>query len=210
MSRLDAPRIVVVGLGNPYRGDDGVGPLVATRAAREAGSALSLPPPADTTELIDRWAGADAAVVVDATRSGRPPGTVRVWEADCSEPGPAPITSSHGLGLAEALRLGRALGVAPGRVVVVGIEGVDFRPGDRLSAAVAAAVPAAMRAVIDVIGTLAAGPPDRHRPVLWSETDEIRRLRSTKSCDEAAGLDPFTGALAAASQRAEPGAPPSK
>ena len=59
--------------------------------------------------------------------------------------------SSHGIGLADVLRLATILGQAPARVLVVGIEGSDFGRGVGLSAAVATAVPDAARRVLDVI-----------------------------------------------------------
>ena len=66
-------------------------------------------------------------------------------------PGTRRSTSTHGIGLAGVLRLARAVGHAPGRVVVVGIEGDDFGRGPGLSPAVDAAVPGAVRRVVELI-----------------------------------------------------------
>jgi len=91
-------------------------------------------------------------IVVDATCSGAPPGTVRRFDA-AREPLPAapPGASTHGLGLAEAVGLARALGRLPARLVLVGIEGADFSPGTGLTPAVAAGVAAAARRVREEI-----------------------------------------------------------
>ncbi len=144
-------RIVVIGLGNPDRGDDGVGPVVAGRAARTVGLAADACPPPGPAELIERWQGADLAVVVDAVRAGDPPGTVRMMSATAEAALGAGTASTHGLGLACALRLSQAIGRAPARVVLVGVEGGDFSAGAGLSPAVAAAVPEAVRAVVGLI-----------------------------------------------------------
>jgi hydrogenase maturation protease len=68
-------------------------------------------------------------------------------------PADRPATSStHGIGLASVLRLSRAVGQAPERVVVVGVEGEDFGRGTGLSPAVDAALADAVRRVVDLIG----------------------------------------------------------
>lgn len=155
MTSRRSAKVVVIGLGHPDRGDDAVGPLVAAQAARLAGLEHDADPPTGPVDLIDRWSGADLAVVVDAVRSSAPPGTVHVLDTAA---GPLdavgaarPPASTHGLGLADTLRLAEALGSAPGRIVVVGIEGSDFDTGPILSPPVAGAVPHAVRTVLDLI-----------------------------------------------------------
>ncbi|HET6964112.1 MAG TPA: hydrogenase maturation protease [Acidimicrobiales bacterium] len=144
-------KIVVIGLGNPDRGDDAVGPIVAGRAAGAVGLPADSCPPPGPVELLERWQGVDLAVVVDAVRAGDPPGTVRVIDAAAEAVLGMATASTHGLGLACALRLSRAIGRAPGRMVLVGVEGGDFSAGGDLSPAVAEAVPEAVRTVIGLI-----------------------------------------------------------
>lgn len=149
---MSAARVVVIGLGNRDRGDDGAGPAVAAGAARATGLPEDACPPAGPVDLLDRWEGADLAVVVDAVRSGARPGTVHVVDRPDAETVPGtPAGSTHGLGLACALRLSRAVGRAPGRVVLVGIEGRDFATGSRMSPEVAAALPEAVQTVVGLI-----------------------------------------------------------
>lgn len=155
------PTLALIGLGNRYRSDDGVGTLVADRAAREARLPIEAVSPADTTDLVDVWAGSDLAVVVDATRSGSPPGTVRCVELRGAELTLPTVTSSHSLGLCAALRISRLLGTAPRRVVLIGVEGSRFEPGERLSAAVDEAVPVAVEAVVRLIETYRSELPVR-------------------------------------------------
>ena len=149
-------RVVVAGLGNEYRRDDGAGPLIAERAVTRAGRGSVVGPFADPLDLLGEWDGADLAVVVDAVRSGQVPGTLTTIELVDSPDGDLPgghlgASSTHGIGLAGVLRLARAVARAPGRVVVVGIEGGDFSQGTGLSPEVEAAVPSAVRKVVDLI-----------------------------------------------------------
>jgi len=143
-------RVVVAGMGNEYRRDDGAGPAVAAASAKEAPATIDIGPVVDPLDLLGRWDRADLAIVVDALRSGGTPGTVQVL--DVTEWGSGPgATSTHGIGLPGVLRLAQALDQAPARVVVVGIEGEDFAMGTGLSPAVDAAVPLAVRSVVELI-----------------------------------------------------------
>lgn len=154
-----APLVVVAGLGSEYRRDDGAGLLVAARAVEEAGVGRDIGPMTDPLDLLGVWDGAGLAVVVDAVRSGAAPGTVHVVELTDGAGGGVPAdrsatTTTHGIGLASVLRLARAVGNAPDRVVVVGVEGEDFGRGTGLSPAVGAALPAAVRRVVDLISEI--------------------------------------------------------
>ncbi len=152
-----ARQVVVVGLGSEYRGDDGAGPVVAARAVEAAGAGSDIGPMTDPLDLLGAWDRADLAIVVDAVRSGAAAGTLHVVDLpDDPDAGmtarPSGSTSTHGIGLAGVLRLARAVGQAPLRVVVVGIEGEDFDRGVGLSPPVEAAVPGAVRRVVDLMG----------------------------------------------------------
>ena len=139
---------MVIGVGNPLRGDDAAG-LVVARRARERG-VEAIEQEGEPVGLIEAFAGHDAVVVVDAVRSGAPAGTVH--RADVSSvPLPAPFTapaSTHTLGLGEAIELARALDRLPARIVVFGVEGERFDTGAELSPAVAAALGPLVDAVV--------------------------------------------------------------
>lgn len=139
-------RVLVLGIGNRFRSDDGVGPVVADRLR-----ALDIPAEersGEGADLIDAWQGHDAVIVVDACRSGVAPGTVLRIDATA---GPLPTGlfhhSSHLFGLAEAVETARALGRLPPRLTVYGIEGAAFGFGDALSPAVDAAAEEVVRRV---------------------------------------------------------------
>jgi hydrogenase maturation protease len=88
--------------------------------------------------------------VIDATRGAGVPGEVRVVDLAATDEHRG-TTSTHGISLSGVLRLARAVGRAPKRVVVVGIEGDDFGKGQGLSAAVTAAIPRAVSKVVELI-----------------------------------------------------------
>ncbi len=138
-------------LGSRYRGDDAVGPLVADRL-RAAGAAV-LECDDEPTRLLDAWAGLDLVVIVDAVSSGVAAGTVHRVEAG---EGPLPrdlrLASTHAFSVPDALELGRALGRAPRRVVVIGVEGKAFGMGDPVTPAVVAALDGVVEAVLAELG----------------------------------------------------------
>lgn len=136
------PRTAVIGIGNPDRGDDGAGPALLERLRGQVGRDVALiAHGGEAAALIELLQGATRAYLIDACRSGSPPGTLRRIDAHaCALPRDARESSTHGLGLAQALELARALALLPRRCVVYGIEGGAFAPGAPLSAAVLAAI----------------------------------------------------------------------
>lgn len=143
--------VVVIGVGNPSRRDDGVGWVVVEAVGRRLGKAVDIvESDAEPSRLLDAWADFDLAVVVDAVRSGAAPGKVHVWADEPEQIRATPSTGSHSLGLADAIALGHALDRLPARLIVVGIEAQETAPGHGLSSAVAGAVDNA----VDVIATI--------------------------------------------------------
>lgn len=147
---MNAGGSVLIGVGNAYRRDDGVGPLVAAAvAARDVPDLRIEYCTAEPTAVLDAWDGAARAVIVDAVTGDSPGRVHRLAITDLAE---LATVSSHDLNLAQAYALASELGRAPGSVVVVGIEVGDTRHGVGLSPQVEAAVPEAVRAVLDVLG----------------------------------------------------------
>jgi hydrogenase maturation protease len=122
---------LVIGVGNPWRGDDAAGLAVAV-------AAHGLCHEGDATGLIDRWGGAQDVVIADAAASGAPAGTVRRFDAR-AQPLPARTlrSSTHAFGVADAIELARSLDRLPDLVVVYAIEGADFTAGAALTPEVA-------------------------------------------------------------------------
>jgi hydrogenase maturation protease len=133
-----AARTVVIGVGNPYRRDDGFGPAVLERLARHGpwpGVRL-VTCDGDTGRLLDAWEGTDLAYVVEAVRTALPrPGQLHRFSVPVTLPA-GHATSSHGLGLGEAVELANVLGRLPGRLELLAVEVVETGLGEGLSAPV--------------------------------------------------------------------------
>lgn len=154
---------LVVGLGNPILGDDGVGWRVA-----EAVKARLSDPDIDVLclslgglALMEHLAGYRRVIIIDAMSTGAPAGALhRMTAQEMDELSVQHTASVHDMSLSAALTFGRELGLAlPEEIRVVGIEAKpEFDFGEALSAAVAAAIPAATSAVEDWLSPAAAEP----------------------------------------------------
>ena len=149
--------ILVAGVGNRDRRDDGAGPEVARRAAlrlmpgSESLRFLEVP---EALDLLDLWSDSQLCLVVDAVRTGAAPGTVHSLDLGARPPSWTRGGSTHGLGVAEALLLAQQLGRAPDRVLLLGIEGGEFGQGVGLSPEVERAVNPAADRVWELLGEL--------------------------------------------------------
>lgn len=126
---------LVIGIGNDYRGDDAIG-LAVVRAlrARKIERVRLMESDGDCTTLFEAWKQADMVILVDAVFSGAAPGTIhRVDTRTQALPEGCTFSSTHAIGIAEALRLARTLGQLPPCVIVYGIEGENFATGEDLS-----------------------------------------------------------------------------
>ena len=140
---------MVIGIGNPFRRDDGIGPEVAAQIQEQRLPGVRVViADGEPAGLLEAWEGADLAVVIDAIqRVPATPGSIHRFTASQLETGNT-TASSHGLGVPDAIRLGRALERLPGQLVILAVEGADTGPGTGLSDAVAAAVPHVAAAVM--------------------------------------------------------------
>jgi hydrogenase maturation protease len=138
----DHPRHIVIGVGNPYCGDDAAGRMVVRRVAGALPGYVEIAElDGEATSIVAQLQGAQTAIIVDACASGASVGTVLRFDAAA---GPLPQetfgVSTHGFGLADAVELTRALGELPAYCVVYAIEGKFFEAGTPPSPQVAAAV----------------------------------------------------------------------
>ncbi|MDE3067412.1 MAG: hydrogenase maturation protease [Verrucomicrobiota bacterium] len=174
--------ILVIGVGNPYRGDDSVG-LAVARKLRAQGPARAVirEENGEGASLIEAWRGAPAVIIVDAVQSGARPGTIHRLDAGRQRvPSRFFHYSTHAFSVAEAVELARTLNQLPPRLMIYGVEGKNFQAGEGLSPEVENAVPEVVSRVgreLDVIrrnaapkqraggpsqGALDGAPSDRH------------------------------------------------
>jgi hydrogenase maturation protease len=143
---------VVIGIGNPWRGDDAVGWHVAQGTGRRlAGRIGVVLTDGEPARLLDAWADTDCAVLVDAMRTGAEPGTIGVWGAGAAPAPPPARNESHRFSVAAAIALGAALDALPRRLTIVGVEVGDLGAGQPMTARVAAAVEPAVQLVVDLV-----------------------------------------------------------
>jgi hydrogenase maturation protease len=144
-------RVVVIGIGNEFRRDDGAGPAVISRLRSQVPAGVGLvDSDGEPAELLEAWAGADLAIVVDAVRGGsETPGRLYRIAVDHGDVDHgdiegldelAPGASTHSLGLGTAVGLSRALGRMPRELIVHAVEGADFELGPGLSDAVGSVI----------------------------------------------------------------------
>lgn len=136
-------RVVVIGVGNPLRGDDGVGPATveALRGLVPDGTVLTVSD-GEPARMLDLWCRADTVVLVEALRAQPArPGKLHTFTAADAASRTAATASTHTLGLGECLALAEALGQLPTRLVVHAMEVADVELGAPLSEAVRSALP---------------------------------------------------------------------
>lgn len=137
--------IVLVGLGQSLRRDDGFG-LLAVQYWQSK-YPLTAKQPNIRVEisqlpglaLIDLISGADVAILVDAVHSGSPLGTIHQAALKDLSTFTTGTNTAHGWGVAETLALGLKLTPEslPPKILLIGVEGESFDPGESLTPGVA-------------------------------------------------------------------------
>ncbi len=148
-------KTLIIGLGNPILGDDGVGWAVADKIQANMGNAeiekLSL----GGLSLMERMSGYEKVILIDAMQTGNHPiGSVCVFPLEeLPPPFSGHSASAHDTSLLTALETGRRLGIPlPTEITVVAIEAknvYDF--SETLSPSVSAAVPIAAQFVMGLL-----------------------------------------------------------
>ena len=149
-----AGRTLVLALGNPLRGDDGIGAAVLAELARYA-----LPTSIDLLdggtpgfETVLLLANCQHALIIDAADLGLAPGQWRRFtlaEACLLSHDLTLRGTLHYAGLAEALTLGEALGQLPPQLTIYGIQPADIGWEIGLSAPVQTAIAPVAQAIYE-------------------------------------------------------------
>lgn len=160
-------KTLIIGLGNPILGDDGVGWVIANQVSTILPNRQQLIADRQVIEvdcaslgglsLMERLVGSERAILVDAIFTGtKPVGSVSQFRLyDLPDLTSGHSASAHDTSLQNALNLGRGMDMLlPGdeNVVIVAIEAenvYDF--SETLSPAVASAVPQAVNTVLDLL-----------------------------------------------------------
>lgn len=169
-NKTKTKRILIAGVGNLWRHDDGVGVIVARKLQSELTAKAKPQQKAASTEStmdaaffleigIDGFALLDVlplysmVIIIDAVNMRSSPGTLRIFTPQeakltiCSD-----ALSTHGFGLAEVLRMAEQLAVHT-EIRIVGIEPKEIEFGEGLSAEVAAAAEQAVMEIKKMLGS---------------------------------------------------------
>ncbi len=143
--------ILVLGIGNVFQRDDGVGVRVVEHL-----QGAELPPSVEVwgggsaiLDLLNLISDRQKVIVVDAVQGGGQPGTIYRFAPEDVESDYHTVTSLHEIGLLETLALAQNLGCSPKDVVIFGIEPKEIGWGPDLSPEVAAIVPHIVRLIIE-------------------------------------------------------------
>ncbi len=146
------PATLIVGLGNPLRGDDGIGPRVVEELLQR-----ELP---DNVEVVDGGSGGldllqllenrEQAVVIDAARMGRDPGQFTRFTPEEVHLSPRSF-SPHHASLVEVMTLAHALGLSLPQIIVFGVQPAKMDWGEGLSPNVENALPELIDAILQEI-----------------------------------------------------------
>ena len=125
---------VVIALGNRYRGDDGVAHFVVETLRQRQAACRVIANQDDSMALLNAWGSSRMAIIIDAAELRTQPGAIHRLDLN-SQPIPHDLArcSSHGLGLSEALELGKIMNQLPQTLLIYAIEASQFDNGTELT-----------------------------------------------------------------------------
>jgi hydrogenase maturation protease len=135
--------ILLLGLGNEYRSDDGLGIYAAREIRRRKIPGVAVAELAgEGTSLMQAWSHRSRVILVDAISSGATAGEIYRLDV-ATDPIPPHYFhySSHAFGVAEAVELARILHRTPDVLLLFGIEGKQFDAGLGLTDVVLRSMP---------------------------------------------------------------------
>ncbi len=143
---------LILALGNPLRGDDGVGAAVL-QALHERALSPQIElldggtPGLETALLLE---GRSWVIIIDAADFGAKPGSILKRDLTARELELRPVHSAslHTAGLLDALALAAALGTFPPQVTLYGVQPLSLDYETELSADVRAAIPQLIQAIL--------------------------------------------------------------
>lgn len=152
------PEIVVIGIGNLIKSDDGVGVQVVRRLEDKVGAGVELVEGsiycADLFNIIE---GKDRAIFIDAIDAGDEPGAIFKFSPDQVKQKTSAPLSIHDFGLYELIVTSRLMGQCPEDITIFAVQVKNIEFGDQLTEQVAAAIPRVCELVLEEINRPAEG-----------------------------------------------------
>ncbi len=149
-------RILILGLGNPLQSDDGIACRIAQMLEARAlpGDVEVMDGGTPGVGLLNLLEGRERVIIVDAAEMGKTPGEIARFAPQDARLGVRDQSFSlHHAGIAEALALANELHLALPPITIVAVQPARVKWGDQLSAAVEAAVPRAVEAIMELCST---------------------------------------------------------
>ena len=140
---VDETPVLVIGVGNEYRGDDGIGVCLAREVQVSNRTRVQVHEVSgELTQLMEWLASHRTVFLFDALEPAGAPGTIQRVEAHRQVVSDTFFhASTHSFGVAEAIELARALNQLPAVLIVYGVEGRSFDVGAPLSPEIEQAIP---------------------------------------------------------------------
>ena len=130
----------LIGVGNTFRNDDGVGVELAKRLGTQLPGSEFVQASGEGAGLMELWPNSKLVYMFDAVSSGNPAGTVHRFDVN-QQPIPHGFFnySTHAFSVAEAVEMARVLDELPDAMIIYGVEGINFDMGTTISDEVCAA-----------------------------------------------------------------------
>ena len=155
--------VLVLCVGNPLMGDDGVGVELAKRLQKrdygplvhvEEGGTLGM-------TLLPLLEDADTVILVDAVKTGAAPGTLVTRSKEELPRHFSRVISPHQIGMKEVLGAAQLCGTLPRAITLVGVEAAHTEFCQPMSAEVRAAMPQALELIENLIARAVEDCADR-------------------------------------------------
>lgn len=155
---MHSQKIIVVGVGNPLRHDDGIGPEIIRHLSCNSSMCCAknkvdfFDAGTDALILIDAIERYNHAVIIDAVEMNAIPGTVKLFSPhEAKIKIKNDVLSTHGFGLAEVLKLFELLEIST-KIKIIGIQPKDISQGLGLTEIIREKIPEILEIINCTIG----------------------------------------------------------
>lgn len=143
--------LIIIGIANPFRGDDGAGWAVLDLLEKKASSQIQLlKNRGDCAELLDLFTRYKTVYIVDACKTDTTKSSwLRIDALADPFSLPSAPTSTHGFSLAEAVALAKNVNALPSKLIIYALCGSNYAIGTTLSPEVAKATEEVAQSILN-------------------------------------------------------------